>query len=285
MKVFGSGRVSFVKAGIVVAMLALSAPVLADQIEVSGNVGNWKLTHSLNVDVDGSNVSGRAGEANLTNISLTTGTGPDSDLSLSSLSATSITSYMWCIEPNQVVGSSATWDLVNLEDAPVPGPAMHNADDLRLLFGNVYPAVPITGIGSGSIDIGFGSLTLSNQDFRDAFQLAIWEITQEQPAPVSGAFSYDLDSGNFEYNSGASVAAFNAAKSWLDALNDDSFDSTKMANNLYALAKTTNGGRYYQDFVVAVNPVPLPAAAWLFLSAIVGTGVVARRKRSADKTA
>lgn len=95
------------------------------------------------------------------------------------------------------------------------------------------------------------------------FQVALWEITQDRQT-TRGAYS--LSTGGYRH------AANTIATGWLDTLNG--VNSIVMATGLYAL---THPDR--QDQIVQV--VPIPPAAWLLGSGLLGLFVVARRKTTA----
>lgn len=93
------------------------------------------------------------------------------------------------------------------------------------------------------------------------FQVALWEITQDRETTRG---SYSLSTGGYRH------AANTIATDWLGILNDVN-NSIVMATGLFAL---THPDR--QDQLVQV--VPIPPAAWLLGSGLLGLFVVARRK-------
>ena len=95
------------------------------------------------------------------------------------------------------------------------------------------------------------------------FQIALWEITQDR---VTTRGEYNLSAGGYRH------AANTIATGWLNTLNG--VNSIVMATGLYAL---THPDR--QDQLVQV--VPIPPAAWLLGSGLLGLFVVARRKTTA----
>lgn len=175
--------------------------------------------------------------------------------------------YGFCLEPNQYLLDPETYNVVDLEDAPKNGfgPMGERADDLRLLFGNVYPDF------SQAID------TL----IAKALQIAVWEIANENGSAIYDVINDGMgDIGVFWVNN--QVAARTEAQKWLDEINLVNAGGgtwTAMTTNLVALSDV---GENNQDYVVQV--VPLPAAAWLFISAIVGAGAIGRRRKNAATT-
>ena len=267
-------------------LLACSGVVSASDIDVEGSV-NWNnnTTGSLTITLGSTTSTVRAGEPALTVNEVidnsASGVDPILPAGLSDVPEIGdFSSYAWCIDPLQSAASNVTytWDLVALEDAPYPGPAMmDNADDMRLLFGNVYSSVlggtaPITGLSYNATDLF------------NAFQLAIWEISKE----TSDTYSLSgIDGGVFQAT--APTAAIDLAEGWLTELNalNDADDTTvsaftmPAANNLFALESSSK-----QDYIVAIDipgggttPVPLPAAVWLFGSALLGMVGVGYRRR------
>jgi hypothetical protein len=156
-----------------------------------------------------------------------------------------------CLEFNELI-SPLDWDLVDLKDAPIdagndldaPMGAAQAADLKRLLNG-AYAA------WSGA------PLNVT------ALQLAVWEIANEATT------AYNLASGNFFYQSG-NDAARNVANGYLANVMNGTWNDA--SGVYYALVR--NGA---QDFVV--KAVPIPAAAWLLGSGLLGLFGLARRKR------
>lgn len=180
----------------------------------------------------------------------------------------------WCLEPSEYLdGNNNVYQVNTLEHAPEAGrfgamggrdglsgiTGATRADDMRLLFGGGFD------FRSGTFKNNVRGLT--GRDLYTAFQVAVWEIANED----TGA-SYNVTADGFKRTSGgaeteaewAGVAA--QANHWLDSLGNHTPDNT-----LLALVDDGN-----QDFVVSA--VPIPAAAWLFGSAMVGAVVLGRRK-------
>jgi hypothetical protein len=80
----------------------------------------------------------------------------------------------------------------------------------------------------------------------------------------------------------ADTAARADAQTWLTAINEGSFKNAALAN-LVGLVAINSDGEKRQDFVAQV--VPIPTAAWLFGSAIVGAVALGRRKKKAEDKA
>ena len=141
------------------------------------------------------------------------------------------------------------------------------AEDLRKLFGHVYPM--ISG-GNAAIE---GAHDMRRQANFDAFQLAIWEIANERDL-LSGV---ELRPKQVEPSHTMVISPLRSAgeiaQGWLDDLDGTASDSWASAKNLMALS--LNGK---QDFIVQV--VPIPAAFWLFGSAVLGMVMLGRRKKS-----
>lgn len=165
--------------------------------------------------------------------------------------------YAFCLEPNETVMDPETYDVLALSETPidgVSGPMGTRAEDMKLLFGNVYPDFSVAIDTQKAI----------------ALQIAVWEIANET------ADQYDVDTGVMQFNNRANERAM--AQNWLTAINDGSW--TTKAQGLVGLSAITEDR---QDFVAQV--VPIPAAAWLFGSAIVGAVALGRRKKKAETQA
>ena len=94
-----------------------------------------------------------------------------------------------------------------------------------------------------------------------AFQLAVWEIVNENTNPVPG-FAYDLGTGEFTATSGA-AGVISQAQFYLNNLGSGTAQLGVAAS------------RYHQDFLV---PVPEPETYAMMLAGLGLMGVVARRR-------
>lgn len=191
--------------------------------------------------------------------------------------------YAWCLQPNQTLASSLTWTVADLASAPVPTGTPYptgqmgaaGASDMEKLVTVVNPDLDgiINDVGDAIVD--------SQADLLAGFQLAIWEIANEQ-----SAVGYGLGTGDFQaqqvnvtgdlYPGGFSARSIALANQWLGAVSEWDDDVT--------LKALVNSGR--QDLLVRVpdsgTEIPLPAAGWLFGSALLGgLGLARRRKQQA----
>jgi hypothetical protein len=248
--------------GLVVALIgAFSSQVMADQIRADylGYQGGSFDTSALN---------GGGGKISFDRQALTSGTEFSGTLNSNggptNLGGSDDVFYGFCIEPTEWLVSQHTYNVVDLTDAPNNGVSgrmsAENAKDLSLLFGAVLPDF---------------SATISNQT-AIALQIAVWEIANE--GSVNGD-SYDVTGGNFVVNNSYSdPSALGIAQGWLEQIMADEFQV--QAQGLVALVDTDSRDQRGQDFVVQVAAVPLPGAVWLFGSAILGAGIVSRRKKA-----
>jgi hypothetical protein len=153
------------------------------------------------------------------------------------------TNYTYSIVPVATAPNTHTATSVN----PPPGMGAAKATDLARLLGGFFAGSFATTVKSA------------------AMQLAIWEIVYETPGG-----SYDVSSGGFRVtgNLGSTQnAAVTQANNWLAVLS---------SQPMLPLEALTHRDR--QDFITVV---PLPPAALLFATALLGIWGVARRRRPA----
>ena len=165
-----------------------------------------------------------------------------------------------CLDISQTVNTGeATYEIRTLDDAPVPGTPMGvaKAADLAKLIGSALGGV----LSSAS--------TLSTVNAA-GLQLAIWEIVNETTLP------YSITDGNFMGGipnwTSPSDAALTAAEAYLTAFKAYTGPAAE------GLVAMINGKS--QDFLVQ-TVVPIPAAAWLLGSGLLGLFGLARRKKAA----
>jgi len=154
-----------------------------------------------------------------------------------------------CLDAFETIGvpSSHTWTVVDVAAAPIDtGPIMGAAAAAnvgrlitRALGGNLANLSSLT-----SAQVG-------------ALQLAIWEVVNDDDV------GYNFGSGAFTSNSANVAGAL--------VLLDGTLGSYAVATNLFAMVNKDT-----QDFLV--QTVPIPAAAWLLGSGLLGLFGLARRK-------
>jgi hypothetical protein len=158
----------------------------------------------------------------------------------------------FCLDLGEFVASPVLYQVQDLTDAPVPGVKItaQKATDLAKLVG---------GVLAGSFSNV--ATTLDTNLKASAFQLAVWEIVNE------GGGTYDTTAGWVYAPSDGTVRTL--ANTYLGTI-----AGATAASGLFAL---TSAGT--QDFMVQV--VPIPAAAWLLGSGLLGLFGLARRKKAA----
>jgi hypothetical protein len=182
-----------------------------------------------------------------------------------------------CIEFNEAISAAPavatqTWTLKTLDKAPVTaneslpdGMGAIKADHIRLLLGQVMPDFELAP-------------TLDNKTAL-ALQIAIWEIVHETSGVYDPRESQGATRGTAYFYSPSPAYAVSMAYEWLKNINDGTWAGAARAENIFAL--TLDG---VQDYIVQIVPpqvVPLPAAAWLLGSGLLGLFAVARRKKNA----
>ena len=174
----------------------------------------------------------------------------------------------FCVEPQQFLAASATYELVPLSQAAsgIGGIGNVAALQLRELFGRFAP-------GGGFAD----NMPTSHAA---AFQVAIWEIVSDQ------AGSLNLSSGNFSMVRDSNSAIFDLAQGWLNSI-----DGTgPLAAGLRALRNGTLGDRNSgsQDILIftrILDPIPEPNT-WVMITAGFGLiGTIMRRRMSFNRGA
>jgi hypothetical protein len=169
-----------------------------------------------------------------------------------------------CIELGEFVSTTkSTFTIRDLADAPidsVPIMGPQRANDVAKLV-----TLAFGGYLSNALTVGVATVT--------AFQHALWEITVERS---TGPGNYNLGLGTVTSGNAQAIAWINQLNS---EFNNPNSMQTVLARNLFAL---TNGGDPQaddrQDMLVQT---PIPAAAWLLGSGLLGLFGISRRRQVA----
>jgi hypothetical protein len=181
----------------------------------------------------------------------------------------------FCIDLDDTIKANPqVWDVVSLANAPNPSSSRSmgpdKAGDLAKLLGGVLGTSLNNARNTASYNLGGSGLTLDAAQRAAALQIAIWEIVWEDSNNA-----YGVADGQLQFNLGANNVIRQQANYWLANLSD------YMMGGLVGLTSPTEiGGIKTQDFI---GQVPIPAAAWLFGSALIGVAALGRRNRKETK--
>jgi hypothetical protein len=160
--------------------------------------------------------------------------------------------YTFCIQMSQnvTIGGSATFSVVSLNSGtPVLGGSEGKLTTYEI------------GLIQSLVDKHYSDLT-SPANYA-AMQLAIWEIVYDGGSGSgSTPFSPDFSHGVFISTSDGNTGALTTAGTWLTNLTPDT--------NVTSLALVSSGAQ--DQLIGIVAPVPLPAAAGVGVSMLVGFG-------------
>lgn len=118
-------------------------------------------------------------------------------------------------------------------------------------------------------DTGYSALKLTDSTDSGGFQLALWEVMNENSA------TFDLSAGNFTATSDA-LAKGQALLAGMSGPVTQSYRLTWLQSDDSRIA----GGHYSQN-LVTVSTVPLPAAGLLLVGALGGLAALRRRQTKA----
>jgi hypothetical protein len=168
----------------------------------------------------------------------------------------------FCIEIAQEVADPTTFDVMALENGPVPGTPIGatRAAYLSKLWG------------------GFYDLIGSSNQLAAAFQLAVWEITHEAD------FNFDVSNGQGQFYARNQASTAGQANTWLSAILNDTNNQIPLEPSLVALTSDDAQDMVaVREFGTPIGEVPLPSAIWAGGMLIAGIGGMRRwRRRNAD---
>ena len=122
-------------------------------------------------------------------------------------------------------------------------------------------------------DANYAFIDIANGDQAAGFQMALWEAAfEDDKKPLNMRW------GLFRANSSGSTSL---ANQYLN--NGINYTGNKRWNLKFLEVADFDANRSYDtgQNLVTVSPVPLPAAGFFLLTALAGTGLVARRRRKA----
>lgn len=236
----------------IVGVLSFSGQALADTVtaKFTGMTQTDGIHYSVVLPPDGGSTI-KSGNTSVGIFNFDNGSGPidffDTDQFVS-----------FCIDLEDTIGggNTVTWDVTALADSPdaIAGPmGATKANDVAKVLGYM--------IDSGRLNDARFLAAAEKQ----AIQAVIWEIVHEDPNN-----SYSLANGTATFTG----LTTNAQTEVTDILTNFG-DATAMQG----LVGLSSSGK--QDFI---GQVPIPAAAWLFGSAIMGTVALGRRKQKKANT-
>ena len=151
--------------------------------------------------------------------------------------------YGYCVDPSNAPGSTKTYDL-----RPIPEST--------------------EGSGSGYEAAAWVLAQRYTGNHATAAQIAVWELVWDWE-------SENLANGNFTYSGSSYTAEVQNIINAALAVNYSTFDHSG-----YRLAVSPPTDTFfrvnYQDYIV---PIPIPAAAWLLGSGLIGLVIIRRRRK------
>lgn len=265
-------RLSAVSSALAIAAaLAFSGKALADTVTAEFNNVSPKTTVSYSLK-GGAFTGTQAGVFNFSGAS-----GP-----INMFGASNDMFVSFCIDLRDTVKPNPqNWSVVPLADAPNPKPLNNpgnsmgytKAGKLAQLLGGTLGTELNNARNTASYNLQDSGFTLNAGQRAAALQVAIWEIVWEDEGKIGSLADDDV-----RFNLGANNVIRKQAEYWLAGL-----DGYAAMGHLVGLSSpTVFGGTATQDFV---GQVPIPAAAWLFGSAMVGAVALGRRHKEKGEAA
>lgn len=245
--------------------LAFSGQVFADTVTANYTGVSPRATVGVHYTPTGLNVNAYAGSYNFDNA-----TGPINMWEPGKFASLCV-DLVDDISESGMYGNPQAWDVVSLAATPNAGSGQAmgvvKADQLARLLGGVL-GTDLNNVRDTTTYQDQISGINDNQ-LAAALQVATWEIVWEDSSN-----SFDLGKGDLTF-SGISGNIAEQANSWLTKVGAGTYGTAMQG--LVGLTSPTDPpvGTSRQDFV---GQVPIPAAAWLFGSALIGAVGLGRRK-------
>lgn len=163
----------------------------------------------------------------------------------------------FCTDLTQyVTNTTKTYQVVALQAVPGAGMGADKAQAIRNMYAFAHDAQFATGNNN------------TNKDLAAAFQMAVWEIVYDYSG---GRSSLDVTTGSLKFKQTNGSALSLGVRTQLNNL----FNASMTDGAYRSIVAVSNDS--FQDQIVQLNTVPMPAAAGMGFCGL--AGVAARRRR------